>query len=84
MEYKIVGRETITVPAGTFGCFKVQGSGGGGPVTSEKKSEVHITHWYAPDRVRRYVASEIVRRPPPQSPIPPTSNRLELVAFKQT
>lgn len=84
MEYKIVGRETITVPAGTFGCFKVQGSGGSGPVTSEKNSEVHITHWYAPDRVRRYVASEIVRRPPPQSPIPPTSNRLELVAFKQT
>jgi hypothetical protein len=84
IEYKIVGRETITVPAGTFDCFKVQGSGGGGPVTSAKKAEVHATFWYAPDRVRRFVAYEIVRRPPPQSPISPTSNRLELVAFKQT
>jgi Caspase domain len=84
IEYKIVGRETITVPAGTFDCFKVEGSGEGGPVTSAKKSEVRATFWYAPERVRRYVVYEIVRRPPPQSPIPPTSNRYELVAFKQT
>jgi Caspase domain len=84
IEYKIVGRETITVPAGTFDCFKVEGSGEGGPVTSAKKSEVRATFWYAPERVRRYVVYEIVRRPPPQSPIPPTSNRYELVGFKQT
>jgi hypothetical protein len=84
IEYKIVGRETISVPAGTFDCFKVEGSGEGGPVTSAKKSEVRATFWYAPERVRRYVVYEIVRRPPPQSPIPPTSNRYELVAFKQT
>jgi hypothetical protein len=46
MEYKIVGRETITVPAGTFDCFKVQGVGEAGPITFAK-SEVHHTTWYA-------------------------------------
>jgi Caspase domain len=83
VEYKIVGRETISVPAGTFDCFKVQGTGEAGPVTSAK-TEVRQTVWYAPDKLRRFAAQELVRRPPPQSPNPPTSNRFELVAFKQT
>jgi hypothetical protein len=84
MEYKIVQRETIIVPAGTFDCFKVQGSGEAGPVTSAKKAEVQVTFWYAPDKLRRFAAQEIVRRTPPESPIPSISNRFELVAFKQT
>jgi hypothetical protein len=82
-EYKIIGREKIIVPAGTFDCFKVQGSGEAGPVTSAK-TEVRQTVWYAPDRLRRFVAQEVVRHAPPQSPNPPPSNRLELLAFKQT
>jgi hypothetical protein len=83
MEYKIVGRETITVPAGTFDCFKVEGRGEAGPVTSAK-TEVRQTIWYAPDRVRLPVAQDVLRRHPPQSPNGRPSHRLELVAFKQT
>jgi hypothetical protein len=83
MEYKIVGRETITVPAGTFDCFKVEGRGEAGPVTSAK-TEVRQTIWYAPDRVRLPVAQDVLRRHPPQSPDGRPSHRLELVAFKQT
>jgi hypothetical protein len=83
IEYKIVGRETITVPAGTFDCFKIQGVGEVGPVTSVK-SEVHFTTWYAPDKVRRAVAQDIIRHHPPQFSNRLPSRRLELVAFKQT
>ena len=83
MEYKIVGRETITVPAGTFDCFKVEGVGETGPVTFAK-TEVHQTIWYAPDRVRLPVAQDNIHRHPAQRPNGPPSLRLELVAFKQT
>jgi hypothetical protein len=83
IDYKIVGREKITVPAGSFDCFRIEGHGFGGPL-GFAKGEVHNTGWYAPDKVRRFVAREVVRRPPPQSPNPPTSDRYELVAFKQT
>jgi hypothetical protein len=82
IEYKIVGRETITVPAGTFDCFKIQGVGEVGPVTSVK-SEVHSITWYAPDKVRHAVAQDIIRRHPPQFSNRLPSSRLELVAFNQ-
>jgi hypothetical protein len=82
IEYKIVGRETITVPAGTFDCFKVQGLGEAGPITFAK-SEVHHTTWYAPERVRLPIAHDVIRIHPPQSNGRP-SRRSELVAFKQS
>jgi caspase domain-containing protein/uncharacterized protein DUF3108 len=82
-EYKIVGRERITVPAGTFDCFKVQANGEAGPLTSAK-TQVQQSIWYAPDRLRRLVAQEVVRRFPPQALNPLPSYRLDLVAFKQT
>jgi hypothetical protein len=83
MEYKIVGREQITVPAGSFDCFKIEGRGVRGRETGAK-ADVHDTTWYAPDRVRRFVAWQSENRPPPQSPNPPRAVRHELVAFKQT
>jgi hypothetical protein len=83
MEYRIVGRENITVPAGSFDSFKVEGHG----VSVAPKggqTDLQRTAWFAPDRVRRFVAQEIVRRPPPQALNPPPSERYELVAFRQT
>lgn len=83
IEFRIVGRESITVPAGSFDCFRIEGRGISGPAT-RAKADVRTTVWYAPERLRRFVAREIERRTPPQAPNPPTSERFELVAFKQT
>jgi hypothetical protein len=83
MEYKIVGRESITVPAGTFDCFKVQGHGEAGPLTYTK-GEVRHTIWYEPERLRRFVREVLTRRPRPGALSAGNSQRLDLVAFKQT
>ncbi|HXG50128.1 MAG TPA: caspase family protein [candidate division Zixibacteria bacterium] len=82
MEYRIAGRETVTVPAGTFDCFRVEGRGVA--VSSVGPASVQRTAWYAPERVRRFVAQELIRTPPARSPNPPVAERYELVAFKQT
>lgn len=83
MEYKIVGRETVTVPAGTFDCFRIEGNG----VSVSPKGghmEVQRRVWYAPEKVRRFVANEVRRRPLSEGRTPPPSERMELSAFKQT
>jgi len=82
MDYRIVGRENITVPAGSFDCFKVDGHGIA--VAPKGSADLRVTTWWAPDKLRRFIATEIIRERPPQVPIPPTADRYELVAFKQT
>jgi hypothetical protein len=60
MELKIVGREPVTVPAGTFNAFRIEGQG----VFEDEKGKVEVTHmtkWMVPDRVRRYVLMEEAR-----------------------
>ncbi len=60
MELRIVARESVTVPAGTFNAFRIEGRGvfamesGGVEVTT-------LTKWVAPDRLRREVAMEETR-----------------------
>ncbi|MCE9640792.1 MAG: caspase family protein [Betaproteobacteria bacterium] len=60
MELRIVGRESITVPAGTFNAFRIEGHG----VFEEENGQVEtttLTKWVAPDRLRREVAMEETR-----------------------
>ena len=83
MDYRIVGRENVTVPAGSFDCFRVEGHGVS-ISTKRHQTELQRTFWFAPQRVRRFVATEIVRRPSSQSPDTRSSERQELMAFKQT
>ena len=84
MEYKIVGRENITVPAGSFDCFKVEGHGVNIPPGRKGYPiELHRTSWWAPDRLRRFVATQIMRRRPQEARKQPDSERLELVGFRQ-
>ena len=59
-EFRITRREKITVPAGTFDCFVIEGEGyaklpGG-------KIEVRTTRWMAPDKVRRAIVMEQYRK----------------------
>ncbi|MBI4990359.1 MAG: caspase family protein [Rhodocyclales bacterium] len=58
VDLKVVARETITVPAGSFDCYRIEGNGWifGIGVTIENK------FWVAPDKVNRPIASEAWRR----------------------
>ncbi len=74
-EYRIVARESITVPAGTFNAFRIEGQGWS---TLSLKS----TTWVDPDRVRRPIATETLDRR--QNGQIFTAVRSELVAFKES
>jgi uncharacterized caspase-like protein len=82
-EYRVTGREAVEVPAGRFDCFRIEGHGRArGPKGGT--GEFRSTAWYAPEKCRRHIALDIVRRPVPGSPLPHVSSRHELVAFRQT
>lgn len=58
LDLKVVGRETITVPAGTFDTFRVEAAGwrlGLGGVPPQSIANIF---WVAPDKVARVVAIE--------------------------
>jgi len=60
-DFRIVGREKVTVPAGTFDCFKVAGSGVGRNFRGGQ-ARFELTYWAAPAQVRRPIAMETDRR----------------------
>jgi len=55
IDFKVVGKETITVPAGTFEAFRVEGRGWVRNISATYKT----TYWIAPDQVRRVIAEEV-------------------------
>ncbi len=59
-EYRVTTREKITVPAGTFDAFRVEGKGF--IYEASVTGQVTERYWIAPDKVRRPVASEYYRR----------------------
>lgn len=90
--FRIVGRETITVPAGTFDCFVIEGDGysytrGG------LRIALGLKRWMAPERVRRPIVTEVFRKVQgstgggmARGKMPGTifnNERMELVAFRQ-
>ena len=79
LDCKIVARESITVPAGTFNAFRIEASG---PAVFKDRTDIsRITRWMAPDQVRRNIAyDEILIR---QGKIV-FGERFELVSFKQS
>lgn len=60
MDLRIVTREKVTVPAGTFDAFRIEGDGlfedDNGQV-----EETRLTKWMAPDQVRREILMEETR-----------------------
>ena len=56
IELRVVGRETITVPAGSFDCYRVEGTGW----ILLKGVKLEIKYWVAPDKVNRFIAQEWV------------------------
>lgn len=51
--FKVVGREKITLPAGEFDAFKVEGQG-----FNTLGARLTFTYWAAPDKVRRPLVTE--------------------------
>ncbi len=76
--FQVVSRENISLPAGTFFAFKIEGDGylrGAG-------SQSRITYWVAPEQVRTFLVFELVQRSRGGQWI--DSNRSELIAYQQT
>lgn len=53
LTFKVVGKERITVPAGTFETFKVEGEGG-----FRVGASLKVTYWIAPEQVALVIAQE--------------------------
>lgn len=78
LTFKVVARELVTVPAGTFDTFKVEGDG----YMTERGNRFQITYWIAPELLRSFVAYEQIQRNSSRGRMTVT-NRTELVSFKQ-
>ncbi len=92
--FRITGRQKVTVPAGTFDCFVIDGDGfsytGAG-----FKVQLKLKRWMAPERVRRPIISETFRKIEGRVGAPRRRNfgkkegqvlqneRVELVEFRQ-
>ncbi|MGE0873920.1 MAG: caspase domain-containing protein [Burkholderiales bacterium] len=77
IDFRIVGKERIAVPAGTFECFRVEGEGR----AIGREFRIKVTYWGAPKVSRRSVAYEIHRQAGASKVI--QAERWDLVAVKQ-
>ena len=78
VDFKVVAKEAVTVPAGTFDAYKVEGQG----FNYTNSIRLVYTYWIAPDKVRRPIVFEVVERA--QGGRYLTTNREELVAYHQS
>jgi len=92
LDFRVTRREKVTVPAGSFDCFVVEGEGYS---FSGTRIYVRVRRWVAPDKCRRPIVAEEFRKaegrvgPPSagdfRAKMPVFNNvRLELVSFSQS
>jgi Caspase domain len=79
MDFRIVTRERITVPAGTFNAFHIRGRGWSKGEKNMLHTEVNV--WHAPDRVRRPIIVEHRRSAGKRIT---RSDRNELVSYQES
>jgi hypothetical protein len=75
--FKVVSREKISLPAGEFDAFKVEGTG-----ANTLGMNLKFTYWIAPERVRRPLATEFVSQGSKTGKLF-VDERHELVSFRQ-
>jgi hypothetical protein len=80
LEFHIVRREPVTVPAGTFNAFLVESRGWSNLSNAAHPMQIHNRMWFAPDQVRLAVLRETERRFPAMIV---EASRTELVSFRQ-
>ena len=76
-DFKIVGKEKITLPAGEFDAFKIEGKG-----SNTLGALLQINYWIAPERVRRVLAREFIAQGSKTGKVY-YNERDELVSFRQ-
>ncbi|MBI1890478.1 MAG: caspase family protein [Burkholderiales bacterium] len=82
--FVVAAKETITVPAGTFDCFRVEGTGTS-RIPGRSPMSLSTKYWIAPDVCRRVVRMEQIRQLNGRMRNNVIENdRQELIAFKQT
>ena len=79
MEFRIVGREKVTVPAGTFDAFLVVGQGFSN--AGQNSTVISTKRWFAPEQSRQPIVAEETRRAGSGFQ---ALDRRELVSFKQS
>ena len=87
-DFEIVAKEPITVPAGTFLAYRIEGGGYMHQTRGPRKKaceERNATYkiWIASDEVRRYIAQDYIQRGAPIGCRYQVTTRTELVAFRQ-
>jgi hypothetical protein len=75
LNLRCVARESVTVPAGTFNAFRVEAEGQSG------RTRLNYVYWYAPDKLRRTVANESLRK---EGGDTLQAEREELVSYKES
>ena len=84
MEFRIVAKEKVTVPAGTFECFRIEGIGVNRQLP-RPDVDLFLTQWRAPELVRRPIAVEERKRHVIRGHVTDFfDERRELVSFTQT
>ena len=82
IEFKVVARERVTVPAGTFEAYKVEGQGWGSALLSPTGGTINLQtkYWIAPG-IRRAIANETLRKHSSGKVL--NNERQELTAYTQ-
>ncbi len=73
-EFKVIGRETVSVPAGKFNAFHVEGNGWG----EESRAQLKLAYWVTPE-IGRFIARNYQRTD--RSGKTTNSDRTELVSY---
>jgi uncharacterized caspase-like protein len=60
-QFRIAARERVSVPAGAFECFRIDGKGVGRPFQGSWNTQLTVVRWFAPERCRLPVKSEVRR-----------------------
>ena len=82
--FRVVAKERITVPAGSFECYRVEGKGLSRPLFGSSSTTLLFHYWMAPDKCRRYIKSEIERIAyGARGPSVLENDRYELESFQQ-
>ena len=86
LDFRIATRERITVPAGTFDCFRVEWVRNDEDLLRQpQRIETRGAYWCAPDRVRRHLAREEEQWSGSAANMKKTtSERMELTSFTQS
>lgn len=79
--YTVVGQETLTTKAGTFDVIKVKGSGKWYNEATKAGEGIEMILYYSP-QLQTTVRSDRVQQMPTISRVPPTRERIDVVAYE--